>query len=541
MTNSIPNSPTTIEQKIRALAATDPSIVAAFGGADTFDATLTRIGKIDESFAKTGREFFALGATPKESAERFTRIQIEKYREEARPSLPALVAHHLDDIGLDPTSPHYKAALLVAARAEVTGATTPQYHNKNHYADVTAQLAEFLKLNNVLADKGVPGAQKLSVEEMADSITAAVGHDIDHPGGKNALPGEATTATNRLRLEEQSFAAMKPLLEKAGLSKESIDGIHAMIQTTSPDGPHGILKATAKAQQEGRTVEWETLDPKGQMADLKNLAEQLKNDSKLTARAAMLEDADLGASAFEGLISNVKMSDFFTRELQERKYNENLRGPNARQGFSDFVVGEGPASAAAQAAVGQNYKDMYNATRPIANQLKVLGAGVWQEETDDDSAVPVARAAGTGLSDMQVNNALKAMRELGLNPSVETKDGVSTFRLEGADVATLADMRKEVIAKMDWQPAATADGVTVSRVTAAPLGADEIKALNNALRSEGASPVSNANADIEVSGKDMRLVASFKKALQRKPDMGPANDSGKHASPKPPRRKAFKP
>src|SRR5262249_54774026 len=152
-----------------------------------------------------------------ETAERFTRIHIEQYRDGARPSLPLLVAHHLDDIGLAPDSPHYKAALLAAARAEVDGATVPQYHNKNHFADVTAQTAEFLNHNNTLADKGVAGAHKLTIEEIADSITAAVAHDIDHPGGKNAPPGERATAKNRLRLEEASFDALEPLLKKAGL------------------------------------------------------------------------------------------------------------------------------------------------------------------------------------------------------------------------------------------------------------------------------------------------------------------------------------
>ncbi|MEZ0226963.1 MAG: hypothetical protein ACAH83_20595 [Alphaproteobacteria bacterium] len=492
MADPVKPEPKSFEQTLREMAAKDPSIVETFGGREAFDRTVSKIGGLDTKFQQTGGIFFALGSSPQESAERFTQIHIEQYREGARPSLPALVAHHLDDIGLSKESPHYKAALLVAARAEVDLANTPQYHNKNHYADVTAHVAEFVKKNNELAERGVPGARKLSVEEMADSITAAVAHDIDHPGGKNAAPGTMADASNRLKLEEQSFRAIEPLLKEAGLTTGAIDDIHTMIQTTSPDGPHSILKFIAKAQQEGKPVEWEKIDPNNKMPELRELAEKLAKDPKLTARAAMLEDADLGASAFEGKKSNVVMSEVFTQELMERNYNENLKGPSARQGFSDFVVGEGPASAAAQDALGANYKQMYAETKPIANQMKTLGAGVWTDGVME-GGTPFSRAEATGLNEMQVNGAMKAMKEAGLNPVIETgtEPGKTVFRIEGDDVARLQTMRQEVITRLAGSnytatinaPVATPETL-LKGVTTGPLGNDEIKALKNALQTE---------------------------------------------------------
>ncbi len=354
---------------IREMAEQNPAIVVDLGGADTFNKTMKKINAFDTKFEETGKVFFSLGSTPMETAAKFTEIHIEQYRDAARPSLPALVKHHLDEIGLDSSSPHYKAAILVAARAEIDLAKTPEYHNTNHYADVTAHVAELLKRNNALANSNMPGAIKLSKEDMADSITAAVGHDLEHPGGKNNLPGQKAGEFDRYRLEEQSFQAMLPLMKEAGLPQKSIDDIHVMILTTSPDGPHSILKAVAKAHHEGNGVDWAKIDPDNKYPELKTLA----TDPKLSERAAILEDSDLGASAFEGLKSNIKMSQVFTEELQSRDYRsmagpnagklENLNGPHAREGFSKFVVGDGPASLAGQDAVGQNYTEMRASTQ----------------------------------------------------------------------------------------------------------------------------------------------------------------------------------
>ncbi len=538
----------TLPNTVKEMAAQNPDIVEAFGGQEKFNAAMEKIGTLDTKFDARGGVFFHLGSTPAETAEAFTKIHVDNYRDVGRPSLPALVAHHLDEIGLAKDDPHYKAALLVASRAEVDLAKTPQYHNTNHYADVTAQVAELVKRNNELAEQGVPGAQKLTPQEMADSITAAVGHDIEHPGGKNAAPGEAVTADNRLRLEEQSFKTIEPLLKDAGLDAKAMGDIHTMIQTTSPDGPHGILKAIAKAQQEGKPVEWAKLDPNNKMPELRDLAEKLKADPKLTARSAILEDSELGASAFEGLRSNVKMSQGFTQELQERNYGENLQGPSARQGFSDFVVGEGPASAAAQQALGQNYKEMYKDTRHLANQMKSLAVGTWQDGKTEGGA-PFSRVEAAGLTEMQANGTLNAMKEAGLSPTMErSADGATTtYRVEGDDVARLHAMRESVIAKMDWKVDAKASEVnkfTITDVKTAPLGNDELKALKSALESERLAPHTNDPGKISVMGFNASVVQGIKDRAQpavQQPAAAPPAPPAQAAAPQAPPPKADPP
>src|SRR5690349_17841716 len=97
-----------LQETLRDLAAADPFIVNAFGGQAVFDRTVEKIGRLDAKFGETGGIYFHLGNTPQETAEAFTRIHVEQYRDGARPSLPALVAHHLAEWGLSRDSPHYK-------------------------------------------------------------------------------------------------------------------------------------------------------------------------------------------------------------------------------------------------------------------------------------------------------------------------------------------------------------------------------------------------------------------------------------------------
>jgi hypothetical protein len=488
----------TLAERVRALAAQDPAIAASFGGPAELDRTLQRVAGLDTKFDARGGIYFRLGSTPQETAEAFARIHVDDYRDDARPSLPALVAHHLDELGLAKDNPHYKAALLVATRAEVELATTPGYHNKNHYADVTAQVAEFIKRNNELAEKGVRGAEKLSIEEMADSITAAVGHDLDHPGGKNALPGQKPGEFDPLRLEERSFQALEPLLREAGLSEKAVGDIHTMIQTTSPDGPHAILKALSKQALTGATPDWGKL-PKGGVLD--EIRAKLEADPKILARSAILEDADLGGSAFEGLRSNIRMSDGFSQELQERNYNENLRGPNALKGFSDYVVGQGPASAAAQDAVGVNYTDMYAKNLPEAGKLRALGLE-WEQEPDATSRVSVK-----DMPPMQLQATLDGLKAAGFTP--EFRAEAKEITLSAADTGKLAELRRDFIAGSRWQFDPTGEDLGAS-VPTARLGGDEIKALTVSLKAEGiaftAVDAAGARPAIRVVGDDVRHV-----------------------------------
>lgn len=343
-----------------------PAAYAAFGGRKELLYTLFDIMALDDRFRTSGGKYFHAGETPEETAQLFTSIHIQQYREGVRPSIPTLTAHHLEDMGLAKESPHYHAAMLVAARAELCMAQEPAYHNKCHFEDVIAHMAAFLKKNNSLADKGTPHVYKFTPEEMATAMIAAIGHDIDHVGGKNQLPGQMPGSFDVYRLENQSFRAIAPLLAEAGLEPCAIGEIRSLIRSTSPDGPYGILKKIVQVQKASNATEWREIDPGNAFPELRALLD----DPKLAARAAMLVDADLAASAYEGIVSNETMSAALTREWQnpDRLYKvlsgpktgqlEDLCGSFARAGFILFVVGDGPISIAAQQLLGKNYESL---------------------------------------------------------------------------------------------------------------------------------------------------------------------------------------
>ena len=150
-------------------------------------ATVQNIQAIDQSFQQQGGVFFQTGANAFETAERFTQIHVEQYRETGRPSLPALAVHHAEKLGLDHNSPEYRAMILVAVRAEMETAIKPDYHSKNHFLDVAAMTANLLEKNNEMAASG--RGTPLTKQEQALTFISAIGHDLDHEGKGNA-PGD---------------------------------------------------------------------------------------------------------------------------------------------------------------------------------------------------------------------------------------------------------------------------------------------------------------------------------------------------------------
>lgn len=294
----------------------------AFRNDERLQKTLTEILTLDNDFEEKGGVFFHTGSDAFETAKRFTQIHVEQYRETGRPSLPALAVHHAGQIGLDKDSPEYKAMILVAVRAEMKAAVTPEYHSKFHYMDVAAMTANLLEKNNEMAGLGDESAVRLTKQEQALAFIAAIGHDLDHDGHGN--PKDNPTLN-----EQKSFELMLPLLEEAGLSGADISKMHTILMTTSPNGPHAVLKAVAKAQREGQPVDFA-------MNFFPEL-QALVDDPRLTQMAAIVSDADLYASSGAGIKSSALMSRLLTAE---GKGAMDFTADSARKFFLDTIVGK---------------------------------------------------------------------------------------------------------------------------------------------------------------------------------------------------------
>ena len=324
----------------------------AFGNDPRLKRALQDIQALDKNFKEIGGIFFHAGSNAFETAEKFTQTHVESYRQTGRPSLPALAMHHAEQMGLDKNSPAYKALIMVAVRAEMKAAVTPDYHSKFHYMDVAAMTANLLEKNSEMVKAGVAGAVPLTQHEQALTFIAAMGHDLDHEGGTNP-------PHDPLHFEQRSFYLMEPLLQEAGLTAEDISKIYTILMTTSPDGPHAVLKAAAQAQRTGSAVDFTAVDPKNRFPELHVLG----RDSKLTQMAAIVSDSDLYASSGAGMKSNQVMSALFTTELKKGDPNIDLTTDNARKFFLDNIVGkDGYASNAGRAVAAESLEALRKET-----------------------------------------------------------------------------------------------------------------------------------------------------------------------------------
>ncbi len=360
------SEPTNMQDIIRNMAAQNPDIIRELGGADTFNKTLKEIGTLDRKFEERGGIFFETGSNAFDTAAKFTALHIEEYRHNGRPSLPTLATHHAEKLGIDAGSPEYKAMMLVAARAEIEAAVTPDYHNKFHYTDVAAMTANLLAKNNEFVANGDPRGIPLTKQEQAITLMTAIGHDIDHMGKSNP-------PDDPLYNEKQSFKAMEPLMKEAGLSEQQMKDVHTILMTTSPNGPHAILKSLAKGDRDGQPATLDgimeaDIEGKKKMgidpATIKPLdfpvLKGLEGNPKLTQMAAMLSDADLYASGGAGMDSNLVMSTALTAEGKKFMNSPlDFTTDGSRKFFLDGIVGkEGYASNAGREVINAQFEAM---------------------------------------------------------------------------------------------------------------------------------------------------------------------------------------
>jgi len=440
-------------------------------------ATLQNIETIDRGFQQQGGVFFQTGANAFETAERFTQIHVEQYRETGRPSLPALAVHHAEKLGLDKGSPEYKAMILVAVRAEMETAIKPDYHSKNHFLDVAAMTANLLEKNNEQVAKG--GGTPLTRQEAAVTFIAAIGHDLDHEGKSN--PG-----TDPLFNEKKSFAIMEPLLKEAGLTPAQIADAQTILMTTSPNGPHAILKTMAKGERDGQPVTIadvremdrrynEEMVAKGNNMGLKPLdfpeLASLDGNKKLIQMAAMVSDADLYASGGAGMNANRVMSALLTAEGKNYMNSPlDFTTDGSRMFFLDGIVGkEGFASDAGREVANETFKAMRAETNDIL-AAKALAAAEAKIKAEAD-----AKKKGPGNGDGPDGN------NGGGSTPVEPAGKPVTPAGGGGEQKPVASGDQKPVASGDPKPAAAetpppasrhaAEAPTVKSMLAAPPAA----------------------------------------------------------------------
>jgi len=328
-----------VSQEINRVLASTPDSNSVFDN-ENLKETIKNIIEADKKFEQESGVFFTTGSNAFETAQKFTEIHVEQYRNGGRPSLPALAIHHAEKMGFDTESPEYKAMILVSVRAEMQIVASPEYHSKHHYMDVAAMTANLLEKNDEMSGG-------LSKKDMALAFTAAIGHDLEHNGKGNP---KGSPFFN----EEKSYSLMEPLLREAGLEDKDMAKINMILLTTSPDGPHKFLKDVAKAQRERKDIDFSKIDPDNKFPELKALA----NDNSLTQMAAVVSDSDLYASAGVDIKVNKLMSNLLSKET-----GMDLNSDGARKYFLDNIVGrDGFASNAGRAVANEALENMRSET-----------------------------------------------------------------------------------------------------------------------------------------------------------------------------------
>ncbi len=431
-----------VQAEINRVMTDSPNAVELIGGQKVLQDTADSVLELDTKFENRGEALLKTGGNSFETADEFTRLHVEDYRENGRPSLISQAVEFAEEIGLDRENPEYKAMIMVATRAEVANSNLPEYHSKNHYTDVTAMTGAIVRKNNELADAGVKGAIKYTPQEQALAFISALGHDLDHPGGKN--PKE-----DPLMFEKMSIDKMVPFLEESGLSQNDIDKITTIIETTSPDGPHGIIKEVARAHRDGDAVDWGKVDPKNQFPQF----HILENDPKLAQMAASLSDADLYASGAAGLKANAAMSELFTIEDRKAGADVDYRTDQARMGFFDFVIGkEGFTAVAGREIANDAHMAMREQT---AQNLAKAEAEKVKEAVDAPKArqiTPELDDIKQRMADYEPSSPLEHQKFLkGIDRELDTLYG-DVFDREDMDPETQDKVLANIHAEIDQLP-----------------------------------------------------------------------------------------
>lgn len=273
----------------------------------------------------------------------FSRIGIDFWLNGIRPSLPTLAAALLERHGIDITSiddvfktNHLteeenslsKAIMAVALRAEyIKGERREEtswkkandYHNAAHTAHAAVMSNYIAEIGDVVKED--EGAQKFSLEEKLIQILAGFAHDIDHPGEDNPQD-------DPVRNERIAFDAVKPILDKIGVSAQNSALLQGILIGTSINGPAEVVEKAA--------LDFET--HRNQITVFPELNILMRNETHLQM-AATMNAADLFSSVASPE-TNKKMGALLSSEKQKKGHAVDFTTHKSILYFLENVVGE---------------------------------------------------------------------------------------------------------------------------------------------------------------------------------------------------------
>lgn len=286
-----------------------------------------------------------------------------QWRDNEAPSVTAVLLDAADKMGIDKDEPAFQAALMTSVAAEV--ALKNDYHDNNHFREVVTAAVRLAVTNNELAATGEPGVELMDSQDLAKTVLAAAGHDLNHDGNNNSPNGNHT----QYLLEQQSMDTMQPYMDAAGMDAQDMEDVRTIVRVTDvskpPNGksPHEHLKAVAKAYNEGLgTFGTAFVDAD---FDLPPELQKLEKDPKLLQMASIMSDADLTPSAGTNYKFNQRMTVAMNGEAPAIK-----PGPATTEFFCSIVVGGEFTSTAGRAQLQSSLDGMIGTAKVLRQELE---------------------------------------------------------------------------------------------------------------------------------------------------------------------------
>jgi len=311
---------------------------------------------------------------PGENGDKFADT-FTQWRDQEAPSVTAVLLDAADKMGIDKDEPAFQAALMTSVAAEV--ALQNDYHDNSHFREVVTASIRLAVTNNELAAQGEPGVELLDGHDLAKTVLAAAGHDLNHDGNNNSPNGQHT----QYLLEQQSLDTMQPYMDAAGMNAQDMEDVRTIIRVTdvsAPQGgksPHQHLKATAQAARDGgfKFPDFVDMNVDELPAELKALG----TDPKLLQMASIMSDADLTPSAGTNYDFNQRMTVAMHAEAPAIK-----PGPATTEFFCGVIVGGEFSSAAGRAHMQTSLDGMISTAKDLRQQLEAdMKAGVDAKQT----------------------------------------------------------------------------------------------------------------------------------------------------------------
>ncbi|MEZ0261424.1 MAG: hypothetical protein ACAH80_10470 [Alphaproteobacteria bacterium] len=323
----------------------DTSFAASIAKPALLSSAKDALAAFDADVLRVKREGAVLFASPAASGDALAAL-FDIWRKDP-PSTAAVISVAAETLGITPSTPALKAALMAGIAADVDPGHA--YHNTSHFREVVSSMARLLTVNNEMAVSGAKGTQLLDSDDMAKCLLAAAAHDLLHDGTNNTAGGMYT----RYRLEDKAIAAAEPFMALAGMKPRDVEDVRVMVRVTdiSRDSagfsPHVMLR-------QAYAVTFEDIDVEKRLS-AKELS-RLNKDDTLLLMAALMSDADLSPSAATSY-------DFSRRQTTlMNKENPAIKDTDASlASFLKSMMGGSFTSAAGkqagQAALDTIYKD----------------------------------------------------------------------------------------------------------------------------------------------------------------------------------------